>query len=120
MCCACAVFSSTPAEIEHRLAEHQNVQTAKVVGGITGSGGYTEAVAFVVPVDADSDLDASALKNWCRDRLAAFKVPAAVHVIEEMPTTVGGNGTKIRAVELRDWAQRWSGQEVDYRKGTPE
>ncbi|TSD97450.1 AMP-binding protein [Gordonia rubripertincta] len=111
-------FLVDPAEIEHRLAEHQNVQTAKVVG-ITGSGGYTEAVAFVVPVDASTDLHASALKNWCRDRLAAFKVPAAVHVIEEMPTTVGGNGTKIRAVELRDWAQRWSGQEVDYRKGTP-
>ncbi|ATD72361.1 MULTISPECIES: AMP-binding protein [Gordonia] len=111
-------FLVDPAEIEHRLAEHENVQTAKVVG-VTGSGGYTEAVSFVVPVDPDADLDAASLKAWCRDRLAAFKVPAAVHVIEEMPTTVGGNGTKIRAVELRDWAQRWSGQEVDYRKGTP-
>ncbi|TYQ09199.1 UNVERIFIED_ORG: fatty-acyl-CoA synthase [Gordonia westfalica J30] len=111
-------FLVDPAEIEHRLAEHENVQTAKVVG-LTGSGGYTEAVAFVVPVDARADLDASSLKTWCRDRLAAFKVPAAVHVIEQMPTTVGGNGTKIRAVELREWAQRWSGQEVDYRKGTP-
>ncbi|MDH3060860.1 AMP-binding protein, partial [Gordonia alkanivorans] len=111
-------FLVDPAEIEHRLAEHENVQTAKVVG-ISGSGGYTEAVAFVVPVDDGADLDASSLKTWCRDRLAAFKVPAAVHVIERMPTTVGGNGTKIRAVELREWAQRWSGQEVDYRKGTP-
>ncbi|MHC3004626.1 AMP-binding protein [Gordonia sp. GN26] len=111
-------FLVDPAEIEHRLAEHEHVQTAKVVG-LTGSGGYTEAVAFVVPVDAGADLDAPSLKTWCRDRLAAFKVPAAVHVIEQMPTTVGGNGTKIRAVELREWAQRWSGQEVDYRKGTP-
>ncbi|MCR5979371.1 AMP-binding protein [Gordonia jinghuaiqii] len=112
-------FLVDPAEIEHRLAEHPEVQTAKVVG-INGPGGYTEAIAFVVPVDPTADLDATALKAWCRDNLAAFKVPAAVHVIERMPTTVGGNGTKIRAVELRDWAQQWAGQEVDYRKGLPQ
>lgn len=111
-------FLVDPAEIEHRLAEHANVQTAKVVG-VAGAGGYTEAVAFVVPADPDAPLGPTELKDFCRERLASFKVPAAVHVIEHMPTTVGGNGTKIRAVELREWAQRWSGREVDYRKGSP-
>ncbi|AII08649.1 AMP-binding protein [Rhodococcus opacus] len=106
-------FLVDPAEIEHRLAEHEAVHLTKVVG-ITGTGGYTEAVAFVVPTEGTS-ADAADLKAWCAESLAAFKVPAAVHMIEQMPTTVGGNGTKIRAVELREWAQRWTDHERDFR-----
>ena len=44
------------------------------------------------------------LVAWCRATLAGFKVPAAVHVVDAMPTTSGTNGTKIKAAELRRWA----------------
>lgn len=109
-------FLVDPAEIERRLAQHPGVGVVKVVG-ITGDGGYTQAVAFVVPTDeAPAGTDSDALKAWCRDDLAAFKVPTNIHIIDRMPTTVGGNGTKIRAVELREWAQDWAGHEKDYRR----
>ena len=36
--------------------------------------------------------------------LRSFKVPATVHVVAEMPTTTGTNGTKIKAGTLREWA----------------
>ncbi|MEZ5152399.1 AMP-binding protein [Rhodococcus zopfii] len=110
-------FLVDPAEIEHCLAQHPDVGVVKVVG-IAGAGGYTEAVGFVVLADdASAGTDAEALKQWCREELAAFKVPSAVHIIDRMPTTVGGNGTKIRAVELREWAQEWTDRERDYRRG---
>jgi acyl-CoA synthetase (AMP-forming)/AMP-acid ligase II len=99
-------FLVDPAEIELRLAAHPGVATAKVVG-VPGPDGATIAVGFVVPAagaaapvnDLGDDLVA-----WCREALAAFKVPAAVHVVDAMPTTTGTNGTKIRAAELRRWA----------------
>ncbi|OYD61389.1 AMP-binding protein [Rhodococcus sp. OK302] len=106
-------FLVDPAEIEQRLAEHAGVRLAKVVG-ITAAGGYTQAIAFVVPSDT-APLDSAELKSWCASSLAAFKVPSAVHIIEDMPTTVGGNGTKVRAVELREWAQQWTDYERDFR-----
>jgi acyl-CoA synthetase (AMP-forming)/AMP-acid ligase II len=106
-------FLVDPAEIEQRLAEHPGVQVAKVVG-IAGEGGYTQAVGFVVPTDG-SIVTVAELKAWCAQTLASFKVPSAVHVIATMPTTMGGNGTKIRAVELREWAQQWTDHERDYR-----
>lgn len=106
-------FLVDPAEIETRLAAHADVRTAKVVG-ITGPGGYAQAVGFVVPAE-DAAVTAADLRQWCADSLAAFKVPSAVHVIAKMPTTVGGNGTKIRAVELREWAQQWTDRERDFR-----
>lgn len=108
-------FLVDPAEIETRLADHPDVHTAKVVG-ITGPGGYTQAIGFVVPVESATATPGE-LRAWCAASLASFKVPSAVHVIESMPTTVGGNGTKIRAVELRAWAQEWTDRERDFREG---
>jgi acyl-coenzyme A synthetase/AMP-(fatty) acid ligase len=67
-----------------------------------------------VPTDG-SIVTVAELKAWCAQTLASFKVPSAVHVIATMPTTMGGNGTKIRAVELREWAQQWTDHERDYR-----
>jgi fatty-acyl-CoA synthase len=95
-------FLVDPAEIERRLAAHPDVATAKVVG-VPDPDGATRAVGFVVatPGRAPAGED---LVGWCREVLAGFKVPAAVHVVDAMPTTTGTNGTKIKAAELRRWA----------------
>ncbi|WP_034722082.1 AMP-binding enzyme, partial [Intrasporangium chromatireducens] len=44
------------------------------------------------------------LRDWCAATLARFKVPAEVRFLDEMPTTSGTNGTKIRAAALRELA----------------
>ena len=98
-------FLVSPGEIERRLAEHEAVQVAKVVG-VRSADGEQEAVGFVVPA-AGSTVDGEALRAWCGETLAAFKVPSAVHVIEAMPVTSGTNGTKIRAAALRERARRY-------------
>lgn len=94
-------FLVDPAEIEQRLAAHPAVRTAKVVGA-SSPDGTPQAVAFVV---LDGPAEAEPLREWCAQGLARFKVPAAVHVLDHMPTTSGTNGTKIRAAALRDRAQ---------------
>lgn len=90
-------FLVDPAEIEVRLAAHPAVHTAKVVG-ISGDDGATVAVGFVTLEDGAGD--PGDLRAWCAEVLAPFKVPAAVHVLDEMPTTSGTNGTKIRTQVL--------------------
>jgi fatty-acyl-CoA synthase len=95
-------FLVDPAEIELRLAAHPGVHTAKVVG-VSGPDGATTAIAFVTPDGPDRPAP-DELRAWCAAELAAFKVPATVHVIAEMPTTTGTNGTKIKAATLREWA----------------
>jgi fatty-acyl-CoA synthase len=94
-------FLVDPAEIEVRLGAHPAVHTAKVVG-VSADDGATVAVGFVTLVEGGDD--PGDLRAWCREGLAAFKVPAAVHVLDEMPTTSGTNGTKIKAAELREVA----------------
>ena len=97
-------FLVEPAEIETRLAEHPSVHTAKVVGSADSSGAPT-AVAFVTLRDSTHATDGE-LVQFCKDRLARFKVPAEIRIIDEMPTTVGTNGTKIKAATLREWAKQ--------------
>jgi len=94
-------FLVDPAEIEHRLAQHEAVVSAKVVG-VRGDEGE-EAVGFVV---TDRPVDGAALRAWCAETLAKFKVPTSIQVIDEMPTTSGTNGMKIKAATLREWALR--------------
>ncbi|GAA5115258.1 AMP-binding protein [Pseudonocardia adelaidensis] len=102
-------FLVDPAEIENRLAEHPDVGRTKVVG-ITVSG-ETRAVAFVEPAEGATP-DPAVLRDWCAASLARFKVPESVHVIPEMPTTVGTNGSKIRAAALRTLAEQLAAQEA--------
>ncbi|WP_435583307.1 AMP-binding protein [Amycolatopsis thermoflava] len=97
-------FLVDPAEIETRLAAHPAVAMVKVVG-VPGGDGGTVAVAFVVPYGPDRPGE-DELKQWCAQTLAKFKVPSRVRLIDEMPTTSGTNGTKIRAAALRELALR--------------
>ena len=72
-----------PREIELQLEEHPSVALAAVVGvhdEVYGEVG----VAFVVP-HADDALTAVDLTEWCRARLAGFKVPKRFEVVAEIP-----------------------------------
>lgn len=95
-------FLVEPAEIETHLITHPDVELVKVVGR-TSAEGEPEAVAFVSLTDSGTATP-EALTAFCRESLARFKVPAEIRIIEEMPTTVGTNGAKIKAVTLREWA----------------
>ncbi len=94
-------FLVEPDEIAMRLASHPDVERAKVVG--VQATGEPEAIGFVT-LREGAAVTGEELVDYCRAALAKFKVPAAVYVIDEMPTTASANGTKIKAVTLREWA----------------
>ncbi len=86
----------SPAEVESVLTEHPDVLEAAVVGARTITGLET-AVAFVVP-GTGKILDASALEQHCRARMAAFKRPREIFFVEELPKTATG---KVKRFQLR-------------------
>jgi acyl-CoA synthetase (AMP-forming)/AMP-acid ligase II len=95
-------FLVDPSEIELRLTAHPAVELAKVVG-LTGEDGGTMAIGFVVPIPG-ANASGEELKTWCAETLAKFKVPRRVYVLDEMPTTSGINGTKVKTATLRQIA----------------
>lgn len=86
-----------PAEIEEVVMTHAAVLDCAVVGLPHDHLGEVP-VLFVTPA-AGMSLDCDELIGLCREQLSSYKVPEAVHVVEEIPRT--GSGKTIR-YKLRD------------------
>jgi O-succinylbenzoic acid--CoA ligase len=77
-----------PAEVEDVLLAHPAVADAGVIGRPDGEWGE-RLVARVVLREGER-LDPDALAAWCRERLAAFKVPKAFEAAGVLPRTSSG------------------------------
>ena len=86
-----------PAEVEHVLEQHPNVAEAAVVGVAHPEWGETGR-AYVVALERP--LDADAVLRWCRARLAGYKCPRELVVVDELPRTASGKVQKHRLHEL--------------------
>ncbi len=93
-----------PAQVESAIYGHPSVAEVAVIGVPDDTWG--EAVkACVVPKEG-AEVDQADIIEWTRERLAGFKVPKSVDVIEIMPRNASG---KILRRELR--APYWEGRE---------
>lgn len=90
-------FNVYPAEVEAVLHGHPAVSQVAVVGAPDHRMGEVGA-AFVVPRPG-THLDADELLAWGRDRMANYKVPRVVHVVDELPMNASN---KVRKFELRE------------------
>ncbi len=86
----------SPAEVESVLIEHETVMEAAVVGGRDDAGLET-VIAYVIPASGGS-IDTELLLSHCRQRMATFKRPREIHVVDELPKTATG---KIKRFMLR-------------------
>ena len=90
-------FNVYPREVEDALVQHPGVAEAAVVGVPDPQTG--EAVhAFVVPVDGNT-LTADDVLAHAATRLARFKRPSTVEVVDELPHSVTGKVAKGRLRE---------------------
>jgi len=90
-----------PIEIETVIAEYPGIRQVAVVGRPDEYWG--EIVVAFITADPLTVIDPAKLRQHCRQRLAAYKVPEMVEVIGEMPLTASG---KILKRELRARAAR--------------
>ncbi|MEE2059522.1 AMP-binding protein [Rhodococcus artemisiae] len=87
-----------PREIEEFLYTHPDILDAQVVG--VPDAKYGEELMVWVRLREGADaLDADALREFCTGKLAHYKIPRYVHIVDEFPMTVTG---KIRKVEMRE------------------
>ncbi len=87
-----------PREVEEFLYAHPDIADVQVVGVPDPKYGE-ELVAWVRLRPGVSDLSAEAVRAFCAGKLAHYKIPRYVVVVEEFPMTVTG---KVRKVEMRE------------------
>ncbi|WP_227980561.1 AMP-binding protein [Nocardia spumae] len=88
-------FNVYPAEVEQALLEYPGIAEAAVIGIPDDRLGEVGA-AFVVVHDPAA-FDPGALLAWCRTRLAGYKVPRVVRVLDRLPRNTTG---KVRRRDL--------------------
>ncbi|WP_413248455.1 AMP-binding protein [Sinomonas flava] len=89
-----------PREIEEFLYQHPSVQDVQVIGVPDAKYGE-ELMACIILKPGAEPLTAEDVADFCRGRLAHYKVPRYVDIRESFPMTVSG---KIRKVEMREEA----------------
>ena len=94
-----------PREIEEFLYTHPDIEDAQVIGVPDDT--YGEEVCAWIRMKANREpLDAAALRTFASGRLAHYKIPRYVHLVDEFPMTVTG---KIRKVDMRAESTRLLG-----------
>jgi acyl-CoA synthetase (AMP-forming)/AMP-acid ligase II len=93
-------YNVYPTEVEATLADHPAVAQAAVVGTpdpVLGERG----TAFVVVEPGEDPPDLAELRNWCRDRIADYKAPDRLMLVDAFPL----NAThKVDKAALVAWA----------------
>ncbi len=90
-------FNVYPREVEEVLYEHEAVVEAAVIGVPHDSHG--EEVKAVVALGAGKSATADEIKAFAKEKLAAYKYPRIVEIVDELPKGPTG---KILKRELRD------------------
>jgi O-succinylbenzoic acid--CoA ligase len=88
-----------PAEIEAILLSHPKIKDAGVVGVEDEKWGQTP-YAFVVLYQELSKVE---LVEYCKERLAAYKVPKDFNIMKELPRNASN---KLLRRELKDWLNK--------------
>jgi crotonobetaine/carnitine-CoA ligase len=102
------------SEVEQVLSEHPAVQEAAVVG-IPSELTDEDVAAFVVP-RPEAQLDVADVSAWCRTRLADFKAPRHVWLVESLPKTETQRTEKYHLRQLAHGLL--SGESGDRRQAT--
>jgi acyl-CoA synthetase (AMP-forming)/AMP-acid ligase II len=86
-------FNCYPAEIERVILEHPVVDEAAVIG-IPDERMGEVGKAFIVASNP-ADFDAGQFLSWCRQRMANYKVPREVKLVEALPRNAMGKVQKF-------------------------
>ncbi|MFC5048608.1 fatty acid--CoA ligase [Aquimarina hainanensis] len=100
----CSGENIYPAEIEAVLSEHPSVKDVAVIGIPDDQWG--EVVKAIIVVQPEQEIKKRALINFCRGKIADYKIPSTISFVPSLPRNPSG---KILKRELR--APFWKGLE---------
>ncbi|MEK5476088.1 AMP-binding protein [Paenibacillus sp. FSL R5-0407] len=108
-------YNIYPREVEEVLFEHPDVEEAIVAGIFDPYRGET-VKAYIVP-RAGAVPDADELKQWCKEKLAAYKVPRVYEFRDSLPKTLAGKVLRRKLIEEEAARNNSEQDSVNFDKG---
>jgi fatty-acyl-CoA synthase len=99
-----AGYKVWPAELEATLYKHPDIREVAVVSAPDERRGET-VKAYVVLREGATGTTAPSLIDWCREHMAAYKVPRHVEFLDALPRS-GTGKIQWRTLQEREWAGR--------------
>ncbi len=91
-------YKISALEIEEVLRGHPYIEECAVVGLPDDEWG--ERVCAALVLTDGHDVSPESLREWCRERLAPYKIPSRILVVKELPRNQMGKVTKPEVIEL--------------------
>jgi fatty-acyl-CoA synthase len=89
-----------PREVEEFLFTHPDIVDVQIVG-VPDERFGEELMAWVRLREGAEPVDAAALRAFCAGKIAHYKIPRYVHLVDEFPMTVTG---KVQKYKMREEA----------------
>jgi fatty-acyl-CoA synthase len=86
------------AEVEAAIDSHPKVREVAIIG-VPHEKWVETPMAVIAPVDADDPPTQEEIVEWCRERLASYKKPSRVELIDALPRNASG---KVLKFQLRE------------------
>jgi fatty-acyl-CoA synthase len=96
-----------PREIEEFLYTCPGISDVQVIG--VADAKYGEQVVAWVRLEANAKLSAEDIRKFCEGKIAAYKIPKCVKIVDSFPMTVTG---KIQKFKMREMSTRELGLEA--------
>lgn len=93
-------FKIWPAEVESIMYAHPAVQEACVVGAPDSRRGETALAVVVLRSDCVGNTDPEQMRAWCREEMAAYKVPTRIEFVDALPRS-GTGKIQWREIQAR-------------------
>ncbi|MBN3925303.1 acyl-CoA synthetase [Nostoc sp. NMS4] len=91
-------YKVSALEIEEVLRSHPDIQECAVVGVADLEWG--ERVCAALVLQGSQALTLEAFRSWAKERLAVYKVPTQILIVEELPCNAMGKVTKPTVIQL--------------------
>ncbi len=88
-----------PTEVESLMYQHPAVQEACIIGTKDAHRGETVKAVIVPRSEWRGRIEAQAIIDWCREHMAAYKVPRLIEFVDALPKSGSG---KIMWRELQE------------------
>jgi len=86
-----------PREIEEFLFEHPDIEQAEVIG--VPDPKFGEEVCAWIKLREGAEVTEEAVREFCRERIAHFKIPRYILFVDEFPMTITG---KVQKFKMRE------------------
>lgn len=91
-------YKISALEIEEVLREHPSIEECAVVGIEDEEWG--ERVCAALVLRGEKNVSPESVREWCRERLAPYKIPSRIITVSELPRNQMGKVTKPEVIQL--------------------